>query len=153
MCHYSWRVVGGGYAQNFQKGEEAADKGDFATALREWRPLAEQGNADAQNNLGAMYDKGQGVPQDYKEAFNWYRKSAEQGDALAHIALGLMYRNGRGVPQDYKEAVNWFRKSAEQGDAEARRKHVPGTRPLKTLDFFGSLQFSTFTRWRHAEKY
>ena len=52
---------GSGYAQDFQKGFEAAQKGDFATALREWRPLAEQGNAVAQSNLGAMYHEGQGV--------------------------------------------------------------------------------------------
>ena len=50
-------------------------KGDLATALREWRPLAEQGDAKAQYNLGVMYDNGKGVTQDYKEAVKWYRKS------------------------------------------------------------------------------
>ncbi len=55
-------------------------KGDYATALRVLRPLAEQGEAQAQNNLGAMYAKGQGVPQDYAAAIVWYRKAAEQGD-------------------------------------------------------------------------
>jgi len=111
---------GGGYAQDFQKGLKAYNKGDYATALREWRPLAEQGNAGAQFNLGFMYENGLGVPQDDKEAVNWYRKSAEQGYADAQYNLGNMYRQGLGVPQDDKEAVNWYRKSAEQGNANAQ---------------------------------
>ena len=52
------------FAANFQTGLDAAANGDFSTALREWTPLAEQGDADAQNNLGEMYRKGDGVPQD-----------------------------------------------------------------------------------------
>ena len=58
-------------AQDFFKGDEAYQRGDFATALQEWRPLAEQGDAYAQYNLGAMHLKGQGVPQDYVEAAKW----------------------------------------------------------------------------------
>ena len=67
-----------------------------------------------------MYDKGQGVPQDYAEAVKWYRKAADQGNAPAQSNLGLMYDKGQGVPQDYAEAVKWFRKAAEQGDAPAQ---------------------------------
>ncbi len=111
---------GVGSAQDFNKGLEAAQKGDFATALREWRPLAEQGDADAQYNLGVMYDKGDGVTQNHKEAVKWYRKSADQGNASAQYNLALMYENGKGVTQDYKEAVKWYRKSAEQGNANAQ---------------------------------
>ena len=65
--------------------------GDYATALREWTPLAKQGNASAQFNLGLMYRKGQGVPQDYKTAVKWYRLAAEQGNASAQFNLGVMY--------------------------------------------------------------
>jgi TPR repeat protein len=63
-------VASGGfvYAQDFNKGVEAYEKGDYATALREWSALAEQGNAIAQWSLGVMYQNGQGVTQDYKEA-------------------------------------------------------------------------------------
>ncbi|MEK9941784.1 MAG: tetratricopeptide repeat protein [Gammaproteobacteria bacterium] len=111
---------GGGYAQDFQKGVEAAQKGDFATALREWRPLAEQGNATAQFNLGVMYRQGQGVPQDDKEAVNWYRKSAEQGYAWAQSNLGVMYGEGRGVPQDNVYAHMWFNIAASNGHDNAR---------------------------------
>ena len=65
----------------FDEGMAAHERGDYATALREWSPLAEQGHAGAQNNLGFMYRNGQGVPQDYAEALQWYRKAAEQGHA------------------------------------------------------------------------
>jgi TPR repeat protein len=88
--------------------------------LESTRMSAEQGDADAQSNLGTNYYYGTGVPQDYKEAAKWYRKSAEQGHAMAQNHLGFMYSNGEGVPQDDKEAVKWYRKSAEQGDADAQ---------------------------------
>jgi TPR repeat protein len=104
----------------FQQGLAAYNRGDYATALKHWRPLAEQGDAWAQNNLGVMYAKGRGVPQDDKEAIRWFRKAAEQGNANAQAALGVMYEEGRGVPQDFKEAIRWFRKAAEQGDAGAQ---------------------------------
>ena len=98
----------------------AYQRGDYATVVRELRPLAEQGDAKAQYNLGVMYATGLGVPQDYAEAVKWYRKAAEQGVAEAQLNLALMYANGRGVPQDYAEAMKWYRKSAEQGHAEAQ---------------------------------
>jgi TPR repeat protein len=107
------------FSADFQKGLTAAQSGDFATALREWTPLAKQGNAVAQYKLGVMYDEGLGVPQDYKTAMKWYKLAAEQGDAGAQHNLGLMYNNGDGVPQDYKTAMKWYRLSAEQGNANA----------------------------------
>jgi len=64
---------------DFQKGLDAYDRGDFATALREWKPLAEQGDANAQVGLGVMYQEGQGVPQNYETAVKWYTlKGAKQ---------------------------------------------------------------------------
>ena len=68
---------------DFQKGLTAARNGDFATALREWTPLAQQGNAAAQNNLGLMYKKGDGVTQDYGTAVEWFKLAAKQGHARA----------------------------------------------------------------------
>ncbi|MDA9224707.1 sel1 repeat family protein [Tateyamaria sp.] len=105
------------FAQDFDKGVGAYDAGDYATALQEFRPLAEQGDADAQYNLGFMYSEGKGVPQDYAEAVKWYRLAAEQGHAEAQNKLGTRYDNGMGVPQDYAEAVKWYRLAAEQGNA------------------------------------
>ena len=108
------------WAQDFQKGLDAYNRTDYATALREWKPLAKQGHAKAQYNLGVMYDNGRGVPQDYKEAIKWYRRSAEQGHASAQTNLGVMYKNGEGVPQDYKQAIKWYQRAADQGHASAQ---------------------------------
>ena len=92
-------------AQDLDKGMTAYNAGDYAIALKELEPLAEQGDVDAQFILGYMYDEGKGVPQDNKEAMKWYRLAAEQGDAGAEFNLGIMYVSGKGVPQDYKEVV------------------------------------------------
>jgi len=101
-------------------GEEALRNGDYATALREFRPLARQGNAVAQFLLGLMYDDGRGVPRDYAEAVRWYRMAAEQGNARAQFSLGSMYDHGEGLPRDHAEAIRWYRKAAEQGNADAQ---------------------------------
>jgi hypothetical protein len=95
----------------------AYQRGDYVTALRLLRPLADQGNAAAQDALGVMYHEGQGVPQDYARALAWYRKAAEQGTAVAQFNLGAMYADGEGVPQDYARAIAWYRKAADQGTA------------------------------------
>ncbi len=105
---------------DLDEGLAAYQRGDYAAAIREWRPLAKQGVAEAQYNLGIMYRIGQGVPPDYAKAVGWWHKAAEQGVAEAQHNLGLMYYNGRGVPQDYGEAIKWFRKAAEQGMAKAQ---------------------------------
>ena len=85
-----------------------------------WRYYANQGDAEAQCNLGACYANGTGVPQDYTEAVRWYRLAADQGLAEAQSSLGTCYVNGTGVPQDYSEAVRWYRLAADQGLAEAQ---------------------------------
>jgi uncharacterized protein len=95
-------------AGSFEDGVAAYKRGDYATALRLWRPLADQGDATAQYNLGVMYGKGQGVPQDDAEAVKWYRKAADQGLAAAQYTLGVMYGKGQGVPQAYVQAYKWF---------------------------------------------
>ena len=81
---------------------------------------AEQGNAEAQYELGLLYDLGYGVTQDYKEAMKWYRKAAEQGCASAQCKIGQMYILGNGIPKDITEADKWLRQSAEQGNADAQ---------------------------------
>jgi hypothetical protein len=114
-----------GAAHDYNAGLAAYLAGDHARALREWRPLAEQGNAVAQFSLGLMYNNGQGVPQDYAEAARWYRLAAEQGNANAQFNLGIIYANGFGVTQDDVEAVRWYRQAAIQGNAEAQN-HLGG---------------------------
>jgi TPR repeat protein len=125
--------TGTSWGADFQKGFAAAQSGDFATALREWRPLAEQGHADAQYNLGVMYDEGRGVLQDDKTAVKWYTLAAEQGQAHAQFNLGLMYYNGEGVPQDYKTGVKWYTLAAGQGLRNAQ--FSLGVMPLQTPRF------------------
>ena len=94
--------------------------GDWKSAFLLLKPLAEQGDATAQFDLGFIYENGKGVPQDYAEAMKWYRKAADQGNADAQNNLGTMYANGQGAPQDYTEAIKWWRKAADQGNAHAQ---------------------------------
>jgi TPR repeat protein len=108
-------------AGQFEDGVAAAKRGDDATALSLWRPLAEQGNAVAQYNLGVMFAKGRGVPQDFQEALKWYRLAAAQGSAQAQNNLGVAYTNAQGVAQDYQEALKWCRLAATQGYAQAQK--------------------------------
>jgi TPR repeat protein len=100
---------------DFQKGLAAAQSGDYATALREWKPLAEKGDANAQYFLGSMYEGGIGVSQNDKTAVKWWKLAAEQGHVNALHNLGVMYDRGQGVPQDYKTALKWYILAAEQG--------------------------------------
>ncbi len=86
------------WGQDYEKGMQAYERGDYATALHDWRPLAERGYAMGQAILGVIYGNGQGVSQDYSEAVKWFRKAAEQGYAGAQNNLGVMYANGQGVP-------------------------------------------------------
>ena len=109
-----------GVFADYEAGLDAYKKGDYETAYKEWKALAEQGDAEAQFGLGLMYRNGQGVTQDDKEAVKWYRLAAEQGYADAQFALGQMHLKGQGVIQDYKEAVKWYRLAAAQGQAAAQ---------------------------------
>lgn len=90
--------------------------------LDELRELAEQGDAEAQFNLGYRYVAGDGVPQDGAEALRWWRAAANQAHAGSRVALGVMYAGGQlGIPQDEAEAARWFRLAADQGKATAQR--------------------------------
>ena len=91
-----------------------------AAAVRWFRLAAEQGLAVAQHNLGSLYAKGRGVPQDDAKAAHWFRLAAEQGLPISQGALGYMYMHGRGVSDDDVEAVRWLRPAARQGRANSR---------------------------------
>jgi hypothetical protein len=113
-------VAGTAVAGSFEDALSAQQHGDYATAMRLYKPLADKGDASAQYNLGTMYEAGQGVTQDYGEAAKWYRKAADQGAARAQNNLGTMYEAGLGVRQDYGEAAKWYRKAADKGAARAQ---------------------------------
>lgn len=104
-------------AQNFYQGMEAYKQADYATALREWEPLAVRGDEVAQYNMGVLYDSGLGVPVDKARALIWYRKSADQGFALAQNNIGRMFYMGDSVPPNYARAAAYFHKAADQGVA------------------------------------
>jgi len=101
----------------YKDADAAYKKGDYATALRGLRLLADEGNADAQYRLARMYESGEGVPKNPAAARAWYRKAAEQGRADAQQLMGFIYDDGMGVPQDHEAAVSWFRRAADQGDS------------------------------------
>lgn len=100
---------------SFEEGQKAYDNGNYAEALKQWQPLAQQGDAYTQNSLGAMYQDGFGVTKDDAQAIEWYRKAAEQGSAYAQFNLGLIYIYSETVAEDPAQAVIWFRKAADQG--------------------------------------
>lgn len=93
---------------------------DKQAVLERVRPLAEQGNANAQYNMGVLYDRGYGVERDYDKARKWYKKAAAQGYAKAAHNLGVMYQQGHGVKVDYKRAAYWFKQAARQGEPAAQ---------------------------------
>jgi len=106
-----------------KNGNAALDSEDYAEAMRWFRKAADQGNADAQYNVGELYEVGQGVPQDYAEAMRWFRKAADQGNATAQYNVGMLYEDaGLRDPtgQDNVEAMRWFRKAADQGYTDAQ---------------------------------
>jgi TPR repeat protein len=102
---------------DLKSAKRAYEQKEFAGALKELTPLAEQGNADAQLLLGEMYMKGQGVVKDSEQARKWFRRSGEQGNADAQFFLGAMYL----LPgKDIIQGVKWLRLSAEQGQQDAQ---------------------------------
>ena len=96
-----------------------------------YQKAAEQGDSDAQKNLGDLYRRGEGVRQDAQEAVSWYQKAATQGHSRAQLNLGVMYSNGWGVERDCHKAAVWFRKAADQGEEAAQRN-------LRTLGGLGA---------------
>ena len=107
------------YGDDYQDGLDAVNRGDYKTAYKLWLPLAEQGDVEAQYNLGVMYYKGEGVSKDYKEAVKGYRLAAEKTYAGSQNNLGGMYYKGQGVPKDYALAHMWFNLSGSNGYKDA----------------------------------
>ena len=103
----------------FESGLASKDRGHYATALRAWLPMAEAGSAEAQNNVGYMYEEGLGVPQNYLLAMNWYRQAADNGLAEAQHNMGMLYHHGYGVAENLTEAFRWFEMAADQELAQS----------------------------------
>src|SRR6266699_4123888 len=97
------------------EGKHAFDEGNYQTALKHFKPLAESGSAEAQSYVGDMYASGWGVGYDPAQAVTWYRLAARKGDAKAQCGLGSFYATGIGVPRDDMQGFKWEHMSAEQG--------------------------------------
>lgn len=97
------RIRGGEYV--------AFDRADYKTALKVWLPAAEAGDAEAQVNVGEIYERGLNGEPNYKVAAFWYKKSADQGNSQAQFNLGTLYEQGLGVPKSKLESLNWYRKA------------------------------------------
>src|SRR6266446_5952317 len=113
-------LAGGAFAGPLEDAGAAYKRGDYATAMKLVRPVAEQGNTSAQYNLGTMYYNGEGTRRDYAEALKWYRMAADHGDVESARRAGFMYANGQGVSRDEAEALKWYRMAADRGDAESQ---------------------------------
>lgn len=105
---------------DFDAGLAAYDRGDFAAAFAEWEPLAKDGDPAAERNLGQLYRRGLGVPQDFATAAKWYRRAAYKGLPGAQVNLAMAYFRGQGVSENAKEAARWFQAAAHQGHAIAQ---------------------------------
>ena len=104
----------------FELGMNALLEGNFAEAYCQWKPLAHQGHAESQYNLGWLYANGNGLNVDIRVATDWWQKAAEQGHADAQFAMGLAHTTGEGIGKDLQQASHWFVMAARQGHRDAR---------------------------------
>jgi TPR repeat protein len=130
-------------AADFSAGLTAYQNGDYVKAINEWRPLAEQGVAAAQFNLGLMSLDGRGLPQDYTEAARWFERSAEQDYGKAQLNLGALYGVGKGVKRDYVQAYKWLNLCAAKGDAKCVAQRDLVTKKLKPAQLVAAQRLST----------
>lgn len=99
----------------YADGKAALLKGDYATALKIWRPMAERGDPAGENGLGYLYNCGCGVPQDIDKAIEWYRRAIDQGFIKAEYNLGVLHASARWGRADPAEALHWLREAAQHG--------------------------------------
>lgn len=104
---------------DLEAAKRAYQRQDYATAVKELTPLAEQGNPEAEVLLGKMESSGQGLPLDSAKAAKWFKAAAEQGSADGQLQLGLLYLSGAGG-KDTVEGLKWLKLSANQGNPDAQ---------------------------------
>lgn len=142
------------YSGEWEEAVAAYSRGDYTTAYRLFKPMAQQGMPEAQFILGLMYDNGRGVPQNYAMAVKWYQKAAEQGIAKAQFNLGVSYEDGQGVPRNYILAYMWFdlASSAFEGEGRERAiKHRNGVASKMTLEQVAEAQLLA-REWKPKEE-
>ena len=114
-------VTAPSFANDFEEGLDAIHGTDYDKALAKLRPLASEGHAAAQYNLGVMHEWGDGVPQNNLLAIKWYRRAAENFHKDAQNSLGAMYSKGEGVEENFIKALKWFVIAGENGSEEGRK--------------------------------
>ena len=103
----------------FDQALAAFEARNYPVALKELRPLAEQGDARSQYAMGVMAENGFGMPKNPSQAAAWYLKAAKQGNTDAQYNLGAMFEHGIGMPANPGQAAHWYRRAAEGGDIDA----------------------------------
>lgn len=99
---------------DLEKGIVYFAKQNYSASYQQFKPLALQGNPQAQYYLGWQFANGKGLPQNSHKAIEWYKKSAEQGYPLAQYNLAVLYDKGQGVTQNFQQAFYWYNKAAKQ---------------------------------------
>ena len=113
-------AVGAVHAQNIGDAWSALSAKDYATAYGVFKPLAENGDVKAQEQIGWLYWNGQGVAKDESQAVIWFQKAADKGSAGALYGLAMAYAGGKGVARDGQQAMLLYEKAAEKGHAKAQ---------------------------------
>lgn len=116
-----WTTLSGAATASTADGLDAFEHGRFADALKDLKPAAAHGDADAEYTLGKMYAAGTGVKKDPDKATEYFRKAAVQGHAKAQQSYGSALMLGDGVKQNMVDALKWFIISSRMGNAEAAR--------------------------------
>ena len=125
-------MAASGFAADFAAGLKAYENSDYVKAFNEWKPIADEGDPNAQFNIGLLYYDGKGVPQDYQQAADWFRRAADQGYAKAQQNLGEMYYVGRGVKRDYVQSYVWLSLCAASGSANCAEHRDIVAKKLKS---------------------
>ena len=119
---------------DFAAGLKAYEDHDFVTAAKEWRALADAGDAPSQFNLGLLYLDGAGVVQNFDQAIEWFHRSADQGYVKAQHNLGALYGSGTGVRKNYVSAHIWLNLCAATGDAQCAVQRDLVAKKMKARD-------------------
>jgi TPR repeat protein len=135
---------------DFAAGLAAYNKADYATALKEWQPLADGGSPDAQYNIALLYVDGKGVARNYEEAVKWFERAANQGHVKAQHNLGAMFAVGEGVKRDYVQAYKWMSVCAAKGDGGCASQRDQLEKKLKGSKLAEAQRQAT--EWKPAEE-
>jgi hypothetical protein len=108
------------FSDDILKGFDAYKDKDYKSAFEIWHKLAEEGDSIAQNSLGVLFQKGQGVDKDFSLSYKWFKKSAEKGYTPAQVSLGYIYDQGMGISQNKIKAYMWWKIASLHGDSDAK---------------------------------